>query len=188
MQIIETDTGRALEHDGQQAPLPTLPVGATVHAYTTPDGLWVGVQERGRPRPVYPGVGGKRIGSIELEADPGAVDDIHKAALVSELEALRKDAESDGVTVNGIRYAGNPGNRAALLEVLQFARESGVTTLTAWKDSDGQFHLNHPLSDVEQALLSIANRRSALIALEGQYAAQVVDGTLTSVDALSWTV
>lgn len=110
------------------------------------------------------------------------------APLLHALEEARKAAEAQGVTVNGIRYSGDPSNRAALLEVVQFARESGVTTLTSWKDSDGAFHADHPLADVEQALLAIATRRSALIALEGQYAAQVMDGALTSVEGLDWTV
>lgn len=73
MQIIETTTGRALEYDGEQFPLPALAVDAVAHAYATPSGLWVGVQEPGKPRPVYPGAGGQKLGAIELEADADAV-------------------------------------------------------------------------------------------------------------------
>ncbi len=69
MRIIETENGRAIEHDGQQFPLPALAVDTTVHAYTTPGGLWVGVQKPGEPRPVYPGSGGEWLGPIELPAD-----------------------------------------------------------------------------------------------------------------------
>ena len=73
LQIVATPDGRALEYDGQQIPLPALAVDAIVHAYNTPSGLWVGVQEHGGPRPVYPGSGGQKLGTVELEADPSAV-------------------------------------------------------------------------------------------------------------------
>ena len=111
-----------------------------------------------------------------------------KAQLLVALESERKDAEALGVTINGIRYSGDPSNRAALMEVVQFAREAQQTTFTAWKDSDGQFHANHPLMDVEQALQAIAQRRGALIALEGHYQVQVVAGEIDSTEGLSWEV
>ena len=111
-----------------------------------------------------------------------------KAQLLATLEEARKAAEAEGVIVNGIRYSGDPSNRAALLEVVQFAREGQQATFAAWKDSDGQFHANHPLSEVEQALQAIAQRRGALIALEGQYQAQVVAGEIESIEGLSWEV
>jgi hypothetical protein len=188
LQIVTTPDGRALEYDGQQIPLPALPVDATVHAYATPGGLWVGIQKPGEPRPVYPGSGGQKLGGIELPADEQAKEQQRRAELVALIEPQRKVAEAQGVTVNGIRYAGDPSNRAALLEVIQFAREAQLTTFVSWKDSDSQFHANHPVADVEQALLAIAQRRSALIALEGQYAAQVLAGELDSVERLSWDV
>ena len=72
MQIIETESGRALEHEGEQVPMPALAVDSIVHAYATPAGLWVGVQEPGMPRPVYAGSGGRKLGSIELPADEQA--------------------------------------------------------------------------------------------------------------------
>ncbi|MCE7520313.1 DUF4376 domain-containing protein [Halomonas titanicae] len=112
----------------------------------------------------------------------------YQSRLLIALENDRKAAEALGVTVNGIRYSGDPSNRAALMEVVQFAREVQQTTFEAWKDSDGQFHANHPLVDVEQALQAIAQRRGALIALEGQYQAQVVSGELESIEGLSWEV
>ncbi|BCB62248.1 hypothetical protein HaloA020_29490 [Halomonas sp. A020] len=111
-----------------------------------------------------------------------------KAQLLASLEEARKAAEAEGVVINGIRYSGDPSNRAALLEVVQFAREGQQATFAAWKDSDGQFHANHPLSDVEQALQAIAQRRGALIALEGQYQAQIVAGEIGSIEGLSWQV
>jgi len=188
LQIVTTPDGRALEYDGQQAPLPALPVDAIVHAYATPGGLWVGIQKPGEPRPVYPGSGGEKLGSVELPADEQAQEQQRRAELVAMIEPQRKAAEAEGVTVNGIRYSGDPSNRAALLEVVQFAREAQLTTLASWKDSDNQFHPNHPVADVEQALQAIAHRRGSLIALEGQYAAQVMDGALDSVEGLSWEV
>lgn len=111
-----------------------------------------------------------------------------KSQLLVALEDARKAAEALGVTVNGIRYSGDPSNRAALMEVVQFAREGQQATFAAWKDSDGQFHANHPLSDVEQALHAIAYRRVALIALESQYQAQVIAGAVDSIEGLSWEV
>lgn len=111
-----------------------------------------------------------------------------KDQLLADLEEARKAAEAEGVIINGIRYSGDPSNRAALLEVVQFAREGQQATFAAWKDSDGQFHANHPLSEVEQALQAIAQRRGALIALEGQYQAQVVAGEIGSIEGLSWEV
>ena len=109
-----------------------------------------------------------------------------KMALTAALEELRKKAEAAGVMVNGIRYSGDPSNRAALLEVVQFAREAQQATFAAWKDSDDKFHANHPLSEVEQALQAIAQRRGALIALEGQYQAQLVAGDIETLDNLDW--
>ncbi|TVU88320.1 DUF4376 domain-containing protein [Vreelandella titanicae] len=111
-----------------------------------------------------------------------------KSQLLASLENDRKAAEALGVIINGIRYSGDPSNRAALMEVVQFAREGQQATFTAWKDSDGQFHANHPLSEVEQALQAIAQRRGALIALEGQYQAQVVAGEIESIEGLNWEV
>ena len=73
LQIVTTPDGRALDYNGEQAPLPALAVDATAHAYQTPNGLWVGVQEPGTPRPVYPGSGAQKLGSVELPADAAAV-------------------------------------------------------------------------------------------------------------------
>ena len=111
-----------------------------------------------------------------------------KEQLLADLEEARKAAEAEGVVINGIRYSGDPSNRAAMMEVVQSAREGQQATFAAWKDSDGQFHANHPLSEVEQALQAIAQRRGALIALEGQYQAQVVAGEIESIEGISWEV
>ena len=111
-----------------------------------------------------------------------------KDSLISRIEAQRKEQESLGVTINGIRYAGYPGNRQALGEALEFANVSGATVFPGWKGSDGQFHADHPVADVLEAYQAIGARRSGLIGLEGQYIAQVEAGTLTDTEALSWDV
>lgn len=97
LQIVTTPDGRALEYDGGQALLPALPVDAVVHAYATPSGLWVGVQEPGRPRPVYPGSGGKRVGTIELPADPSAALAQAKARRAADMDRARDTALAAGL-------------------------------------------------------------------------------------------
>ncbi|MGP9590745.1 DUF4376 domain-containing protein [Halomonas sp. AOP42-B2-16] len=116
----------------------------------------------------------------------GMRDAAQKVSLKEVIESQRKVAEAEGVVINDIRYSGDPSNRQALLEVVQFAREAGVESFESWKDSDDQFHTNHPLVDAEQALQAIAYRRGALIALEAQYQSQVDDGTLTDASELTW--
>jgi hypothetical protein len=113
-------------------------------------------------------------------------DAARKASLKTAIESQRKVAEAEGVVVNDVRYSGDPSNRQALLEVVQFAREASIESFESWKDSDDQFHANHPLVDVEQALQAIAHRRGALISLEAQYQSQVDDGTLTDASELTW--
>ena len=73
LQIVTTNEGRAIEYESEQFPLPALPFNVTVHAYQTPAGLWAGAQAPGDPRPVYAGSGGVKLGTIEMEADPEAV-------------------------------------------------------------------------------------------------------------------
>ena len=105
----------------------------------------------------------------------------------AKLPAIRKRKEAEGVVINGIRYAGDSGNRQALKEAIDLAAELNITTFPSWKDSDGNFHANHSSADVKAALLAIASRRGELIALEGQYTAGVLDGTITDVELLTWT-
>lgn len=108
--------------------------------------------------------------------------------LAAQVPDIRKEKEAEGVTVNGIRYAGNPANRQALSEALQFAAQAGVTTFPRWKDSDGQYWMNHLVSDVQQALEAIGARRSALIGLEADHVESVLAGTVTDLRSLNWTV
>lgn len=115
-------------------------------------------------------------------------DDERKASLVAAIETQRKAAEAEGVTINGIRYSGDPTNRQALGEALTFAQAASLTEFFGWKDSDGGFHSTLPVADVQQAYQAIGQRRSQLIGLEGQYQSQVDAGTLTSADGLNWDV
>lgn len=111
--------------------------------------------------------------------------------LKSLIEQSRKQQESIGVTVNGIRYSGDKSNRIALQEALTAASEYGLTEFASWKDSDDVFHSNVPVSDVHTALSQIGQRRMALIALEGQYFADVASGVITArqeVESLSWAI
>jgi len=108
------------------------------------------------------------------------------AQLIAQLTAERQAQERMGVTVNDIRYAGDPSNRQAIAEAMQFMADAEATEFPIWKDSDDGFHINHPLADVVDAYRAIGVRRVQLIAAEGQYAAQVVDGSLTEVIGLTW--
>ena len=99
--------------------------------------------------------------------------------LLQQLTQARKEQERQGVTINGIRYAGDPGNRQALQEAIALMDDAGLTEFESWKDSDNIFHANHPLADVRDAYRAIGARRSQLIAAEGEYAAQIIAGTLT---------
>ena len=109
-----------------------------------------------------------------------------KKQLMSDLSAERKSQERQGVTVNDIRYAGDPGNRQALQEAIEFMNDAGLTEFPKWKCSDDEFHAGHLLSDVVDAYQAIGERRSQLIAAEGEYAAQIIAGTLTDLTEVVW--
>jgi len=106
--------------------------------------------------------------------------------LLSQLTAARKEQERQGVVINGIRYAGDPGNRQALQEAIAFMDDAGQTEFESWKDSDNQFHADHPLADVVVAYQVIGARRAELIATEGEYAAQITGGTFTDLSLVTW--
>ena len=106
--------------------------------------------------------------------------------LLSQLTAERKEQERQGVVINGIRYAGDPGNRQALQEAIAFMDYAGLTEFESWKDSDNAFHANHPLIDVVDAYQAIGARRAELIAAEGEYAAQITGGTFTDLSLVTW--
>ena len=106
--------------------------------------------------------------------------------LLAQLTQARKEQERQGVTTNGVRYGGEPENRQALQEAIAFMEDAGLTEFASWKDSDNQFHANHPWADVLDAYRSIGARRSLLIAAEGQYAAQIIAGTLSDLSEVTW--
>ena len=106
--------------------------------------------------------------------------------LLSQLTAARKEQELQGVTINDIRYAGDPGNRQALQEAIAFMDYAGRTEFESWKDSDNQFHASHPLIDVVDAYQAIGARRAELIATEGEYAARITGGTFTDLRLVAW--
>ena len=106
--------------------------------------------------------------------------------LLSQLTAARKEQEHQGVTINGIRYAGDPGNRQTLQEAITYIEDAGLAEFPSWKDSDGVFHQNNPLADVKDAVRAIGARRSQLIAAEGEYAAQIAAGTLIDLSEVVW--
>jgi len=109
-----------------------------------------------------------------------------KKQLMSDLSAERKEQERQGVTINGIRYAGDPGNRQTLQEAIAFMENASLTEFPTWKDSDDVFHADHPLADVKDAARAIGARRSQLVAAEGEYAAQIIAGTLTDLTEVVW--
>jgi len=114
--------------------------------------------------------------------------DATKAARRAAMEDARKAAEAEGVTVNGIRYAGDPSNRQALAEALDMADDTAQTTFASWLDSDGAFHADHPVADVREAYLAIGRRRSDLIAKQGTKVAAITAATtIADVEAITWT-
>ena len=110
-----------------------------------------------------------------------------KKQLMSDLSAERKFQERQGVAINNIRYAGDPGNRQALQEAIAFMNDAGLTEFPKWKCSDDEFHVNHPLADVVDAYQAIGERRAALIAIEGEYAEKITEGTLTDLGEVVWS-
>ena len=109
-----------------------------------------------------------------------------RQALITQLTAARKEQERQGVVINGIRYAGDPGNRQTLQEAITYLEDAGLTEFQGFKDSDDEFHVNHPVADVVDAYRAIGIRRVALIAAEGEYAAQITAGTLTDLSEVVW--
>jgi len=106
--------------------------------------------------------------------------------LLQQLTQARKEQERQGVTINDIRYAGDPGNRQTLQEAITYLEDAGLTEFPKWKCSDNEFYLNHPLVDVSYAYRAVGMRRVALIGAEGQYAAQITAGTLTDLSEVVW--
>ena len=109
-----------------------------------------------------------------------------RQALITQLTAARKEQERQGVVINGIRYAGDPGNRQALKEAIEFMNEAGLTEFPKWKCSDDEFHVDHPLADVVQAYRAIGIQRVNLIATEGNHANKIISGKITDLKKVKW--
>ena len=86
--------------------------------------------------------------------------------LLQQLTQARKEQETQGVTINDIRYAGDPGNRQALQESIAFMDNAGLTEFPKWKDSDNQFHAGHLLSDVVDAYQAIGRSEERRVGKE----------------------
>jgi hypothetical protein len=111
-----------------------------------------------------------------------------KSEKITDIESQRKEQERIGVTINGVRYAGDASNRQALSEAIQFAEAAGITRFARWKDSDGRFPMEHPVADVQQALIAIAQRRGQLIAREGELVGLVSEATTREdIAAIEWS-
>ena len=98
------------------------------------------------------------------------------------IKAQRKAAEALGVVSSGIRYAGDPSNRQALSEALMAAEDGGMPTFDTWKDSDGEYRADVPVSAVRAALRQIGQRRGVLMELEGRYVMQSAAGEADAKD------
>ena len=110
---------------------------------------------------------------IDAHLNPVPSLDTLAASKRGDIETARHTAEAEGITHNAIRYAGDPGNRQAIREALEAATDTGLETFSSWKDSNNQFHSDHPVPDVWAALSAIATRRSQLIEREGQLVGQI---------------
>ena len=128
----------------------------------------------------------KKITEAQFKAELAARNKPTTNQLLRQLTQARKSQERQGVTINGIRYAGDPGNRQTLQEAIAYIEDAGLTEFPTWKDSDDVFHADHPLADVKDAARAIGARRSHLIAAEGEYAAQIIAGTLTDLTEVVW--
>jgi len=110
-----------------------------------------------------------------------------KAERIADMEDARKAAGAEGVTVNGIRYAGDPSNRQALREAIEYADAEPLDVFPSWKTSDDEFVTDHPVQDVRDAYAEIGARRSQLIAREGQRVAEIAAADdVATVEAITW--
>ena len=126
------------------------------------------------------------ISDEDLEAMRAPTPEQLIGQLLRQLTSERKEQERQGVDINGIRYAGDPGNRQTLQEAITYIEDAGLAEFPSWKDSDGVFHQNNPLADVKDAARAIGARRSQLIAAEGEYAEKIIAGTLTDLSEVVW--
>lgn len=107
------------------------------------------------------------------------------------IEDARKQIEIEGVTINGIRYSGSPDNRTAVKEAIEMASYANITEIKRFKDSDGVFHADVAISDIEQALVAIGQNRIDLIDTEGDLSAEIdtalASNDLRAIRAVNWS-
>lgn len=115
------------------------------------------------------------------------IDEV-KATALERIKQARFHKEDEGVTVHGVRYSGSQSNRQTLDEAVRSAHRLGQFEFQRWKDSDNNFHKNHPVADVEQALDLIAQNRGILIATEGEKAELITlaQSVFDVVEAAGW--
>ena len=106
--------------------------------------------------------------------------------LLQQLTQARKEQERQGVTINDVRYGGEPENRQALQESIAFMNDAGLTEFEKFKDSDNVFHVDLPVSEVFNAYRAVGMRRVQLISAEGDYAEQIITGTLSDLTQVTW--
>ena len=69
----------------------------------------------------------KKITEAQFKAELAARNKPTTNQLLRQLTQARKSQERQGVVINGIRYAGDPGNRQALKEAIEFMEDAGLT-------------------------------------------------------------
>lgn len=110
-----------------------------------------------------------------------------KADQIAAINRARKDEEAQGIMLNDVRYSGSQGNRQSLREAIEYAEDVGKETFSTWKDSDNNYHDDHPLADVKEALSLIAENRDKLIGKEATKVAQIKEAeTVKEVQAITW--
>ena len=105
--------------------------------------------------------GKKKIEFVDFEQ----VADVNTLARRYEQKIKRDLAEEErkGVTVNGVRFGGSVEERLATQELLNHAISAGLTVFPSWKDSDGVYHQNLPVSTVEAGVAQLAELRFLLL-------------------------
>jgi len=100
--------------------------------------------------------------------------------LIKDIIQYRKNYENGVVVIDEVAFSGSHEERQLIYEAVQFAREAGVTMFPVWKDFNGKYHYNVTLGFIEDALMTVAMRRSFLITKESELVSHVMDGTFES--------
>ncbi|MCG5512873.1 DUF4376 domain-containing protein [Ectothiorhodospira shaposhnikovii] len=124
---------------------------------------------------------------VSWEVIDRPIDEV-KSEAIFRISRRRFELEDRGVTIDGVRYSGSRENRQTLDEAVRAAARLGITHFVRWKDSDNNFHANHPVSAVEAAIDLIVHERSQLINAEGEKVEAVMQAASVAevVDAAGW--